>query len=320
MRRSWGYLLSAWLLSLVTVLCALGTGQAGGFRYELPSPGKDPMGWETVVGFIQGHTVEAQDTFLDIARHYGLGFNEMELLYPQFDAWLPPVGSRLLIPTEWVLPETKKEGVVINIPEMRLYRFFSRVRMVKTYPVGIGDEGWHTPVGTYKIVDRQVDPAWSVPKSLREKYGTSLMPPGPENPLGKHWLGLSRKGYGIHGTNFPWAVGRLVTHGCIRLYPEHMELFFQETPVGTPVELIYEPVKIGFRRGEIFVEVHPDIYGKIPNLSEYARRRLQQSGVWPFISPAELEQVVQRRDGVPMRVGALEKGKPLNLAWGEGKR
>jgi L,D-transpeptidase ErfK/SrfK len=297
-------------------LCAPGLGHTGGFRYELPSRGKDPMSWETVVGFIQGHTVEDQDTFLDIARKYGLGFNEMELLYPQFDAWLPPVGSRLLIPTQWVLPETKKEEVVINIAEMRLYRFFPRVRMVKTYPVGIGDEGWHTPVGIYKIVDRQVDPAWSVPKSLREKYGVSLMPPGPENPLGRHWLGLSRKGYGIHGTNFPWAVGRLVTHGCIRLYPEHMEMFFQETPVGTAVELIYEPVKIGFRRGEVFVEVHPDIYGKLPDLSEYARRRFQQSGLWPFISPEELEQAVRKRDGVPVRVGVLDKGRPVNLAWG----
>ena len=140
---------------------------------------------------------------------------------------------------------------MINLPEMRLYRFFPRIGAVKTYPVGIGGQHGKTPEGTCWVVDRRVDPTWVVPASLKEKYDVPMIPPGPENPLGRYWLGLSRKGYGIHGTDFPWCVGRAVSNGCIRLYPEHIEQLFGKPPVGIWVEIVYEPVKVGFRRGEI---------------------------------------------------------------------
>lgn len=281
----------------------------GAYRYQLPSQSIPPQNWDTLVGVVRGHTVKDGETFLDIARNYGLGFNELEILYPSMDPWIPRVGTRLLIPTQWVLPPTTKQGIVINVPEMRLYLFYPRSQMVRTYPIGIGDVDFETPVGTYRVVSRQVNPSWTVPKSLRQKYGVAFMPPGPDNPLGKQWLGLSRKGYGIHGTDFPWSVGRLVTHGCIRLYPEHMEHLFREVLVNTPVEIIYEPVKVGFKRGDIYLEVHPDPYRKIKNLEEHARRLLGRMGLWEMISQSDVETAVEHRDGVPVKVGTLGTGR-----------
>jgi L,D-transpeptidase ErfK/SrfK len=293
------------LLFFVQTSTALATGA---YRYQLPAQSVQSQSWDTVIGVIQGHTVQEGETFLDIARNYGLGFNELEILYPSLDPWIPRVGTRLLIPTQWILPPTNKQGIVINVPEMRLYLFYPRTQMVRTYPIGIGDVDFETPVGTYHVISRQINPAWTVPKSLREKYGISFMPPGPDNPLGKHWLGLSRKGYGIHGTDFPWSVGRLVTHGCIRLYPEHMEHLFGQVEVRTPVEILYEPVKVGFKRGEIYLEVHPDPYKKIKNLKEHARKVLERMGLLQAVSASQVEAALEHADGVPVRVGSLSQG------------
>ncbi|UCF81946.1 MAG: L,D-transpeptidase family protein [Desulfobacteraceae bacterium] len=249
------------------------------------------------------HTIVPKETLLDIARNYELGFNEIQLPYLHLDPWIPESGLRLSIPTQWVLPTTKHERVVINLPEMRLYRFFPLIKIVRTYPVGIGDLGWETPQGVYRVVEHVVDPTWEIPLSLQEKYGITKVPPGPENPLGKYWIGLSRKGYGIHGTNFPWGVGRLVSHGCIRLYPEHITQLFRKTPLGTPVEIIYEPVKIGFRNGEIFLEVHPDPYKKFVDLEAHTRSRLQELGLWGYISKEGLQVTLKTRNGVPTKIG-----------------
>jgi len=281
---------------------------AGAFKYRFSSPGEDPGIEETVVGYIRTHTVTPKETLLDIARDYGLGFNEIQMLYPRIDPWIPEPGRRLSIPTKWILPRTKYQGVVINLPELRLYRFFQRIEMVKTYPVGLGDIGWETPEGIYRVVDRQVHPTWVIPPSLREKYKITNVPPGSNNPLGKYWIGLSRKGYGIHGTNFPWGVGRLVSHGCIRLYPEHIAQLFQEVPVFTPVEIIYEPVKLGVKNGEIFLEVHPDLYGKIADMEEYTQNRIQELGLYDFISKDKVKEALQQENGVPVHVGTIEKG------------
>jgi len=270
---------------------------------------------------MQVHTVGEGETLLDIARLYGLGFNEMQLLHPRTDPWIPEPGGDLAIPTEWVLPSTSLQGIVINLPEMRLYRFFPRIRAVKTYPVGIGEQAGKTPEGTCWVVDRSVYPTWVIPASLRDKYAVPMIPPGPDNPLGKYWMGLSRKGYGIHGTNFAWCVGRAVSNGCIRLYPEHIEQLFLETPTGTSVEIVYEPVKVGFRRGEIFVEVHPDLYGRICRMEEYAVQRLQESVSLRCVSMELLRTALEECKGVPVAVGSLKdlEGSENSLVWNNGR-
>jgi L,D-transpeptidase ErfK/SrfK len=290
---------------LMMVWCE--SSPAGGFRYSADN---------TVVGSLRNHTVQPKETLLDIARKFGLGFNEVEILYSDMDYWVPAPGRRLVMPTQWVLPATRHYGLVINLPELRLYHFFPKYGMVTTYPIGIGVSGWETPVATGRVTHRQVDPTWVVPKTLREKYGVVSVPPGKNNPLGKYWIGLSLDGYGIHGTNFPWGVGRLVSHGCIRLYPEHIALLYQETHVNTPFEIIYEPLKIGIKDHSIFLEVHPDVYQKIPDMFAHAKKRLKDLGFWNSVSTETVKTIVQKQNGVPVFVGYVRKGGDGPIAMG----
>ena len=130
----------------------------------------------------------------------------------------------------------------------------------------------------------------------------TVMPPGPDNPLGDYWMGLSISGYGIHGTNFPWAIGRLVTHGCIRLYPEDIARLFPTIALKTPVEMIYEPVKIGFKKGRIFTEVHPDIYSRIPDLLAYGIEKVKKSRLEDHVDLDLFARVIQQARGIPVDI------------------
>lgn len=257
----------------------------------------------TVIGNVIYHVVKKGETLLDIARSYGLGYNEIHLVYPSMDSWLIPQGEKLLIPTMWVLPSVRNDGIVLNVPELRLYFFPAKTSQVQTYPVGIGDEGWETPVGSYRIGEKRVHPTWYIPTSLQEKYGRSTIPPGPENPLGDYIMKLAGTAYGIHGTNMPWGVGRLVSHGCIRTYPEHIEVLFPQVKIGTKVNIIYEPIKWGINNGRIFVEVHPDVYRRIPDFAAYGYMQLERC-------PFGRDRVDRRRYFMALR---LQNGVPLNV-------
>ncbi|OGP50036.1 MAG: hypothetical protein A2Y79_01350 [Deltaproteobacteria bacterium RBG_13_43_22] len=254
------------------------------------------------MGILGEYTIKEKDTLLDVARDNDLGFNEMESLYPDIDPWVPPRGMKLVIPSQWILPQTRKYGLVINIAEMRLYYFLKSIGMVRTYPIGIGDHGWFSPEGTFWVKEKRKKPAWYIPESLQEKYQMKVMPPGPDNPLGDYWLGLSIAGYGIHGTNFPWAIGRLVTHGCIRLYPEDIEKLFPLVRVKTPVEILYEPVKVGLKEGRIFMEVHPDVYQKIPDLKEYGTNKIRSSGLAEKVNQELMLEALEKKQGIPVDI------------------
>jgi L,D-transpeptidase ErfK/SrfK len=297
--------LLAFVLSGMLTPCPV---NAGGYSYRRPTADIPALKWNTVVGWLGSHTVIKGDTLLDVARDSGLGFNEIQILYPNVDPWIPEPGMQVTLPVFWVLPSTKFEGIVINVPEMRLYRFIPEKNLVETYPVGIGTDEFETPVGNYRVVDRQRDPVWVVPPSLREKYSFAQMPAGPRNPLGAYWLGLSAKHIGIHGTNFPWAVGRQVSRGCIRLYPEHIERLYPEVVVGTPVEIIYEPVKVGFLNGDIYVEVHPDSEGRHSDLGKIALARIRELSNVNYVSSEKLKQALQDQTGVPVRIGSVMEG------------
>jgi L,D-transpeptidase ErfK/SrfK len=294
------------LLSLfVTVsLPSLLFAQAGVYEYRPPVHpyGLDPQA-QTLIGAPQTYIVRKKDTLLDIARNFDLGFSEIRLPYKNVDPWVPPPGLELTLPTFWILPEGTWNGILINIPEMRLYLFLKKAARVRTFPIGIGVEENTTPTGKYFVKEKRTSPTWYVPASLREKHeGKTSIPPGPDNPLGSHWLGLSVSGYGIHGTNFPWAVGRLVTHGCIRLYPEDIALFYDMVPVGTPVEIVYEPVKIGFKNGRILIEAHEDIYQRLPDLLQLTIERLETKGIREWVDGEKLKEVIGRKTGVPVDV------------------
>ncbi len=231
----------------------------------------------TVIGSPTWAIIKEKDTLLDVARRYGLSYyNELELMYPKIDEWMPPRNKPLVLPTIWILPTTRHEQLVINLPEQRLFYFTRSNASVQTFPIGIGDEGWETPLGTFYIFDKREKPTWYIPKSLQEKYGMKMMPPGPDNPMGDYVMKFSAGAYGVHGTNMPWGVGGLVSHGCIRLYPEDIQLLYSQVKIGTKLEIIYEPVKLGQRNGHIFIEAHPDIYKRIPDYPRYALEKLRQ--------------------------------------------
>ena len=231
----------------------------------------------TVIGSPVSAPIQQKDTLLDVARRYDLSYyNELEFLYPHLDEWLPPRDKPMVIPTMWVLPPTRHQQLVINLPEQRLYYFNKTGATVQTYPIGIGDEGWETPVGSFHIYEKRPNPTWYIPASLQEKYGMKIMPPGPDNPMGDFVMKFSAGAYGIHGTNVPWGVGGLVSHGCIRLYPEDIRLLYSQVRVGAKLEIIYEPIKLGQRNGHVFMEAHPDIYRRIPDYCRHAWERLRQ--------------------------------------------
>jgi L,D-transpeptidase ErfK/SrfK len=270
----------------------------------------------TVVGSARWHQVQPGETLLDIARRYGMGYNEVTLVYPRLDPWMPPKEKRLLIPALWVLPPTRHEELVINVAELRLFYFDKKERTVQTYPIGIGDEGWETPLGTCTISEKRANPTWYIPKSLQEKYGRTTMPPGPENPLGEFFMKLSIGPYGIHGTHMPWGVGRLISHGCIRLYPEHIRLLFPQVPLGTRLEIIYEPVKIGRSNEQIYVEAHPDVYKRFADFEAHARSLLEASSWRDQVDMDRYLLAVRLQNGVPTNVTRLHEnaeGPPLNI-------
>lgn len=249
-----------------TCLWVLGGPLAGAASFDLPPDGG------SVVGSIQVITARHEDTLVAIARRYNLGFNELRLANPDVDPWLPGEGTPVVLPTQFVLPEAPRKGIVINVPEMRLYYYRKPAGKeppkVITYPISIGRQDWKTPLGLARVLRKDKDPTWYPPKSIRAEHAArndpleAVVPPGPDNPLGAYALRLSMAGYLIHGTNKPAGIGMQVTHGCIRLFPEDIEELYQEVPVGTPVRIVNQPYKTGWRAGALFLEVHPPLEDK----------------------------------------------------------
>ena len=216
------------------------------------------------------------------------------------------------MPTEWVLPRSEYRGIVVNIPEMRLYYFHPTRKpeegvLITTYPVGLGRDDWRTPQGRFKVIGKTENPTWNIPQSIREErirekgFSETSIPGGsPDNPLGKYRIELTLPLYTIHGTNIPWGVGMQVSHGCVRLYPEDIEHFFPMVPKGTQGEFTYQPVKIGVRDGDIYAEVHRDIYGLTPGPYQEARRLLEERGWTSLVDLNRLQRAIEEESGVPM--------------------
>ena len=265
----------------------------------------------TVIGEPTHYTLPEQKTMYEAARHLGLGVNQVFAALPHVDFLEPPGGYSYEFPTWWILPQSDYRGLVINVPELRLYYFpESNPGRVITYPVGLGDDAWQTPIARFKVIEKNVDPAWYIPESIRaehirERNDPRTMIPGgaADNPLGHYRLKLSLPLYGIHGTNVPWGIGMEVTHGCIRLYPEDIERLYPLVPVGTPGEFVYQPVKIGARGDAIYIEVHPDIYETSFNYLEYAMRSLAARGWKERVDWQLLTDAIEAKRGTPTRIG-----------------
>jgi L,D-transpeptidase ErfK/SrfK len=231
---------------------------AVGFAIAAAAPPPSLARANDVIGIPEVYVTRAQDTLLDIARDHDIGYVEMRAANPGIDPWLPGEGKLLTLPSQHILPDAARRGIVINLPELRLY-YYPVKGEPRSFPIGIGGEGKETPVGHTAIADKRVHPTWIPTKSEHEEDPDlpASIGPGPDNPMGDYALYLAWKGYAVHGTNKPYSIGRRDSHGCIRLYPWDIEWLFHEVATGTPVTVVNQPVKVGWSAGELFLEVHP---------------------------------------------------------------
>lgn len=224
---------------------------------------------DDVVGNISIHTIQEGDNFLALAQRFRVGFNELVDANPDVDPWIPNADAQIIVPTQYVLPNTDRNGVVINLAELRLYHFHGNngeVASVSTYPISVGKGGqWETPLTFTRITSKTANPNWYPPESIRKEHEENndplpkVVPPGPDNPLGDYKIGLALSGYLIHGTNVPEGIGMRVTHGCIRLHPTGIEKLFKNVKVNTSVTIINQPYKVGWREEKLYVETHSEI-------------------------------------------------------------
>ncbi len=305
------------LLSLFSIM----TSMSFASTFELPF-----QPYENVIG--DSHETlffvyaKQEDTLLDVARDYNIGQNEIVLLNPTIDRWMPGTQAQILIPKNRILPDTPRKGVTMNLPEYRLYYFSKDNKTVTTHPVSIGRQDWNTPLGKTKIVQKKKDPTWTPPISIKKEHAAEgeilpdVVPAGPDNPLGLFAIRLAVPGYLIHGTNKPYGVGMRVSHGCVRMYPEDIEKLFPEVRVGMPVYIVNQPVKIGWSNEKIYIEVHPQLEGEeldyeilyvqtMGLIKEAFFKRYQQK--WEnqrnlVVNAKLLREALEQKDGLPVAI------------------
>ncbi|RMF98226.1 MAG: hypothetical protein D6727_03340 [Gammaproteobacteria bacterium] len=304
----------------------------GGDAAEAPLPAKR---WllpadDDVVGELQLVKTREADTFVEVARSYGIGYDELRDANPGVDPWLPGEGTPVILPTRHVLPDAPREGIVLNIAAKRLFYFppvdgdADGPRVVETYPIGIGREGWETPVGETTVVSKARDPVWFVPASIRREHAAAgdplppQVPPGPDNPLGHYVLGLGMPGYLIHGTNKPAGVGMRVSHGCVRLYPEDIESLFARIPIGTPVRIVDQPWLAGWQGTELLIEAHRPLDGDRAAAAAALRAQLERALARRGLQAGSvdrdaIETVTGQALGLPLVAGA-DRGDALRQA------
>jgi L,D-transpeptidase ErfK/SrfK len=242
---------------------------------------------EDIVGVVQIVTSSKEDTLTDIARRFNVGYEEILRANPKVDPWLPGAGKPIVVPTQFVIPNAPRTGVVINIAAMRLFYFpphkSGEPQIVVTHPIGIGKVGWSTPEGVTKIVRRQADPTWRVPISVIKEHHENgeelerVIGPGPDNPLGKFAFYLQWPSYLIHGTNKPAGVGLRSSHGCIRLYPEDIAQLFEMVPVGTQVRVVNQPFVFGWHAGQLYMQAFDVLEDDSRDWKKTSRKLLSKS-------------------------------------------
>jgi L,D-transpeptidase ErfK/SrfK len=278
---------------------------------------------DDVIGRLAVIKLEKEDTLPDIARHFSLGINTVSAANQGIDIWVPEAGGSVLLPLSFILPDTLRKGIVINLAAMRLFYFKGdgKLLAVSTYPIGVGTTERPSPMGQMYVERKMFRPTWYVPASIAEdhrKKGDPLpakVPPGPLNPLGEHALYLSKSDYLVHGTNKPASIGLRATNGCIRLYPEDIKRLFENTPVKTPVSIVNQPYLVGQRDGTVYIEVHPPFeesdtaelqkaYAKLRKIEKKSGRALD----WKMV-----KEVVAEARGIPVPIFEIRQGSEKNV-------
>ena len=288
----------------------------------------------TVIGSTKIIYADERDTLLDIARNHGFGYQDMKLANVNVDTWLPDDGEEIVLPSQFILPVASMDGIVLNVPEMRLYYYppkeNGKLQEVFTYPLGVGREGWNTPYIKTIIVEKKVNPNWYPPKSILKEHEEAgdplpkIVKPGPENPLGNYAMRLGRRDYLIHGTNKPNGIGMRISHGCIRLYPEDIKELFSKVSLKTPVNIINQPYKIGVKNDVIYLEVHPfldeDKEKYENNLTSVIALIIKISNNRKYqIDMRTAYEAIKNPTGLPIAVGiylnGLDMGNENNLVY-----
>jgi L,D-transpeptidase ErfK/SrfK len=289
---------------------------------------------DDVIGRLAVIRLKKEDTLPDIARHFSLGINTVSAANPGIDTWVPEAGEHVLLPLSFILPDTRRKDIVINLAAMRLFHYKKKGELlaVSTYPVGIGTAERPTPMGRMYIKRKKFRPTWYVPASIAEDYrkkGDPLppkVPPGPLNPLGEHALYLSKSEYLVHGTNKPASIGLRATNGCIRLYPEDIRKLFENTPVKTPVNIVNQPYLVGQRDGIIYLEAHTPLEGSgTAELKKaYATlRNIEKKSGHP-LDWEKVKEVVAGARGFPVPIFDVNRGSEMVVPetiklWHPGK-
>lgn len=296
-----------------------------------------PLGARIAMGADKMYAVGEEDTFLDIARYFDIGYVELRAANPDIDPWAPTPGSEVLIPRFQLLPRARQAGIVVNLAKMRLYYFRTPGKEPITHPIGIGQEGLATPTGQTKIVRKAVGPSWYPTPRMREAkpWLPQRIPTGPANPLGSHALYLGWPTFLIHGSNKPWGIGRRVSSGCMRMYPEDIESLFDQVPSGTPVTIVDQPILVGWLDDGLYLEANPtqtqsieienstDITPKPLNKKMRAMITDAAGVAAEHINWSVVEKTIRERRGVPVRIAtakgekkssffSTEKPKPYN--------
>ncbi len=293
---------------------------------SLPAPGADAevrqaSAEASVIGRVEVYLARREDTLLDVARRFGMGFEEIRLANPDVDTWVPGEGTAIRLPSRFVLPATLREGLVINVPEMRIYYYPKDGSAVRTWPVSIGRVGRETPLGKTSIVRKVAGPTWIPTETIREEYARKgeILPrvirPGPDNPLGSHALYLGFPTYLIHGTNRPYSIGMRVSHGCVRMYPEHIVELFDMVEPGTPVTLVHQGIKAGWAGDGLYIEVHPnadvpdeEAHPSMTDVMKSLIATIPESAFRLSINWELVKETLATASGVPVMVGSRTTG------------
>ena len=302
-------------LVLMLTIAIVFTPARATVSFMLENPG------DSLMGAVDKIHAEHEDTLPDIARANGLGFQEIKLANPGVDTWLPGEGTEIVLPNLYVLPGAPHVGIVLNIPEMRLYYFpaqeTNQLPEVITHPVGVGRQGWSTPYMNTRIIQKKTRPSWYPPESIRKEHaeqGDPLpkrVPPGPKNPLGNYMMRLGMPEYIIHGTNKPFGIGMRVSHGCIRLYPEDIKSLYQQVSLRTPVRIVNQPYKVGTYNGRIYLEAHPYLEEDTElfegNLTSVVEMLIKVTGKGGYqVDWGLAKSVIAESNGIPVEIGRIK--------------